>query len=87
MGGDYVPSSTRSNVPPSYPAKVPSSPSTAIMTDTDMSDPTYHGSSDMGGSGAEDSSGAEEDDGDKDGDKDGHAHAGSFLFFSWHTCT
>ena len=51
------------------------------MTDTDMSDPTYHGSSDMGGSGAEDSSGAGEDDGDEGGHEDGHACTVSFILF------
>ena len=82
--GNYAPSrmtSTSSITPPSYPAEVPSSPSAAVMTDTDTSDPTYHGSSDMDDSGAEDNNNTGEIDGDGDGDEDGHAHAVSALFF------
>ena len=51
------------------------------MTDTDMSNPTYRGSSNMGGSGAEDGSDVGEDDGDEDGHKDGHVCTVSFLGF------
>ena len=49
------------------------------MTDTDTSNPTYHGSSDMGSSGAEDGSGVGEDDGDEGGHEDGHACTVSFC--------
>ena len=82
--GNYAPSrmtSTSSITPPSYPAEVPSSPSATVMTDTDTSDPTYHGSSDMGGSGAEDDNNTGEIDRDGDGDGDGHVRAVSSLFF------
>src|SRR6266481_7087388 len=78
MVADFAPSkmtSTCSTAPPSYPAEVPSSPSTAMMTDSDMDNLMYCSSSDMSGDGAEGSSDAGEDDEDKDGDKDGHAHA------------
>ena len=57
-----------------------------LFRSTDTSDPTYHGSSDMGDSGAEDDNNTGEIDGDGDGDKDGHACAVSSLFFYFH-CT
>ena len=67
---------------------VPSSPSAAVMTDTDTSDPTYHSSSDMCSSGAEDDNNTGEIDGDGDGDEDGHACAvSSLVFFFFFPCT
>ena len=86
---DYTPSrmtSTHSLVPPSYPTNVPSSPSAAIMTDTDMSAPMYRGSSDMGNDGAEDDIDAGSEDGDKDegedGSEDGNVHTVSLVVFA-----
>ena len=87
--GDYALSrmtSTSSIAPLSYPAEVPSSPSAAVMTDMDTSDLTYHSSSDMGGSGAEDDNNTGEIDGDRDGDEDGHACAVSSLVFFFFPC-
>src|SRR6266481_9706785 len=68
--------------PPSYPAEVPSSPSSAVMTGPDSDDPTYHDGSNIDSDGAEDSIDVSED----HGDEDGNAHAVSF-FFSLRTCT
>src|SRR6266481_1334034 len=68
--------------PPSYPAKVPSSPSSAVMTRPDSDDLTYHDGSNIDSDGAEDSNDVSED----HGDEDGNAHAVSF-FFSLCTCT
>ena len=75
---------TSSITPLSYPTEVPSSPSAAVMTDTDTSDPTYHSSSNMGDSGTEDDNNTGEIDRDRDGDEDGHACAVSSLFFTVH---
>ena len=54
--------SMHSIMPPSYPTKVTSSPSTTV-TETNMDDLTFHSSSNMGNNGAEDGSDAGEDDG------------------------
>jgi len=89
MEANFSPSrmtSTCSITPPSYPTKVPSSPSTTVMTETDSDNLTYHSSSDMGSNGAKDSSDVGEDDRDEDGDEDGNAHTVNlFVFFPAHT--
>src|SRR6266481_1119982 len=90
MAANFSPSkmtSTCSTTPPSYPAEVPPSPSTAMMTDSDMDDLTYCGSSDMSGDGAEGSGDAGEDDEDGDGDKDRHTHTVSSAPAPLCTCT
>src|SRR6266481_6061809 len=79
--------STCSNAPPSYPAEVPSSPSAAVMTNSNMDDLMYHGSSDMGSDGSEDGSDVGNDHGDGNGSmhedgnmhKDRNTHAVSFF--------
>src|SRR5467141_3751341 len=83
-GANFAPSmmtSMCSFAPPSYPTKVSSS-SSATLTESNMDDLTFHGSSDLGDNGAEVGSDAGEDDGHKDGDEDGNLPTVSKIVFS-----